>query len=264
MPRIYSEYFNALALFLGGKILYTIIGDIHGCYDEFKQLTITLGFSWDTGVPIHPQKKLVFIGDITDRGPDSIKMIELVWELVVNQKVAFYSPGNHCNKVYRFFLGRNVQITHGLDTTVAEYQALSTPNKKEIKRKMIELYESSPLYHILDNGKLITCHAGIRADFVGKINHKVEKFVLYGDITGEKNDDGTPVRRDWAATYSGKGCIVYGHTPVLNPRIIHNTYNIDTGCVFGGTLTALQYPEMTIVQVPSSMRLIKEKFQSFK
>lgn len=244
--------------------MYTIIGDIHGCFDEFKLLTFKLGYKWDTGIPIHSHKKLVFIGDITDRGKNSIKMIEGVWELVVNKKIAFYSPGNHCNKLYRYFLGRNVQITHGLETTVAEYLSLSPQKQITIKNKMIELYESSPLYHQLDNGKLITCHAGISKELIGKNHRAVEKFVLYGDITGEKNEDGTPVRRDWAIIYDGTPTIVYGHTPVIEPRIVKNTINIDTGCVFGGKLTALQYPEIALYSVPSSMEFISEKFQSLQ
>ena len=57
--------------------------------------------------------------------------------------------------------------------------------------------------------------------------------------------------------------IVYGHTPVKEVRIVNNTYNIDTGCVFGGKLTALRYPEKEIVQVPSSMPLVPDKFKEF-
>lgn len=106
-------------------------------------------------------------------------------------------------------------------------------------------------------------HAGIREDLIGKNNSKVKTFVLYGDITGQTNPDGTPVRRDWAKSYNGKAYIVYGHTPVKEVRVINKTYNIDTGAVFGGKLSALRYPEMEIVSVPSSMPYIAEKFRSF-
>lgn len=243
--------------------MYTIIGDIHGCFDEFKSLTITLGYTWDTGIPLHPNKQIIFIGDITDRGPKSLQMIEIVWELVIHKKIAYYSPGNHCNKLYRYFLGRNVHITHGLETTVAEYQSLSKKEQKRIRQKMMDLYEVSPLYHILDNGKLITCHAGMKEEFTGHYHRAVEKFVLYGDSTGEKNANGTPVRKDWALLYSGDEFIVYGHTPVHESRILHNTFNIDTGCVFGGKLTALNYPELTVTQVQSTMPYLQEKFTTY-
>jgi protein phosphatase len=242
-----------------------IIGDIHGCFEEFKTLTTNLGYSWEDGIPKHPQgRKLAFVGDLTDRGPYSLKMAEIVHELVIRRKEAYYSPGNHCNKLYRFFLGRKVQITHGLETTVAEYEALSRQEQQTIRSKFMELYDASPLYHVLDKGKLIVCHAGIRGDYIGKVNNKVKTFVLYGDITGETHPDGSPVRRDWAKEYKGKAWIVYGHTPVREARFVNHTVNIDTGAVFGGKLTALRYPEMETVSVPSSMPYVAEKFRTFE
>ncbi|WP_019240521.1 MULTISPECIES: bis(5'-nucleosyl)-tetraphosphatase PrpE [Bacillus] len=238
-----------------------IIGDIHGCLPEFEQLTTTLGYNWSSGIPIHPEgRKLAFVGDLTDRGPQSIKVIEIVFELV-KKKRAFYSPGNHCNKLYRYFLGRNVSITHGLETTVAEYKSLSPNEQKVISDKFIDLYENSPLYQVLDEGKIVIAHAGIRADYIGRTDKKVKTFVLYGDITGQFHPDGHPIRRNWAKYYKGSATIVYGHTPVIDPFILNNTYNIDTGCVFGGKLTALRYPEMKLVSVPSSMPYVSEKFR---
>ncbi|WP_439742726.1 bis(5'-nucleosyl)-tetraphosphatase PrpE [Bacillus pseudomycoides] len=241
---------------------YDIIGDIHGCLEEFQTLTAQLGYNWDSGLPVHPEKRqLAFVGDITDRGPASLKMIEIVWELVINKKEAYYAPGNHCNKLYRFFIGRNVTIAHGLETTVAEYEALQTREQKIVQKKFIDLYEQSPLYHVLDNKKLIVCHAGIRQDYIGRTDKKVQTFVLYGDITGEKHPDGSPVRRDWAKHYEGEAWIVYGHTPVAEPRFVNHTVNIDTGAVFGGKLTGLRYPEMETISVPSSMPFVPEKFR---
>lgn len=239
-----------------------IIGDIHGCFREFQDLTSKLGYNWEHGHPVHPKnRKLGFVGDLTDRGPQSLKVIEIVWKLVIREKNAFYVPGNHCNKLYRYFLGRNVQIKHGLETTDAEYKALSIKKQKEIRQKFIELYEQNPLYHVLDSGKLVIAHAGIKEEYIGQKNDKVKTFVLYGDISGEKHPDGSPVRRDWAKNYKGQATIVYGHTPVSVPRILHNTYNIDTGAVFGGKLTALRYPEMNLVSVASSMPFVEEKFK---
>ncbi|WP_209125542.1 bis(5'-nucleosyl)-tetraphosphatase PrpE [Alkalihalobacillus sp. BA299] len=240
-----------------------IIGDIHGCYDEFVQLTEKLGYDWSENIPIHPTgRKLAFVGDLTDRGPHSVKVIEIVYELV-NRKLAYYVPGNHCDKLYRYFLGRNVQTTHGLETTVAELEQLSRKEYNAISAKFRKLVENSNLYAVLDDGKLVIAHAGIRQDYIGRHDKKVKTFVLYGDITGEKHPDGSPVRRDWAKNYSGEAWIVYGHTPVAEPRFIHNTVNIDTGCVFGGKLTALRYPELETVSVPSSMPHVGEKFRAF-
>ncbi|MFD2443211.1 bis(5'-nucleosyl)-tetraphosphatase PrpE [Bacillus sp. CGMCC 1.16607] len=241
-----------------------IIGDIHGCFQEFEALTQKLGYHWKENIPVHPEnRKLAFVGDLTDRGPMSLKVIEVVWDLVMTGH-AHYSPGNHCNKLYRYFQGNKVQISHGLETTVAEFEVLNSGDQKVIRNKFVELYEKAPLYQVLDEGKLVIAHAGIREDYIGKSHSGVKTFVLYGDITGEKNPDGSPIRRDWAKHYKGKSLIVYGHTPVEEVRWIGNTANIDTGAVFGGKLTALRYPEKEVVSVPSSMPYVAEKFREIK
>ncbi|WP_202078707.1 bis(5'-nucleosyl)-tetraphosphatase PrpE [Caldalkalibacillus salinus] len=241
--------------------MYDIIGDIHGCYDELLQLLERLGYEEDNGDYRHPEGRiLVFVGDLTDRGPKSLYTLKLVTRLVA-KKLALYVPGNHCDKLYRLFLGRNVQVTHGLETTVAELSKVSAHTKDEIKKAFIALVEKAPYHLILDNGRLVVSHAGIREKYIGQSHKKVKTFCLYGDITGEKDQDGFPIRRDWAQVYTGEAWIVYGHTPVKQPRFVNRTVNIDTGCVFGGKLSALSYPELTIEQVPSSMPYIAEKFR---
>ncbi|PFA66384.1 hypothetical protein CN378_13890 [Bacillus sp. AFS015802] len=238
-----------------------IIGDVHGCYEELRKLTIKLGYDWSTGLPVHPEeRKLGFVGDLTDRGHHSLQTISMVHSLFQNNSV-YYVPGNHCNKLYRYFLGNNVKILHGLETTVAELSALTEKERNRYRDMFIELYEQSPLYQVLDEGRLILAHAGIKEELIGKKTNRVKTFVLYGDITGEKNEDGTPVRKDWAREYKGDAWIVYGHTPVKEARFVNRTANIDTGAVFGGKLSALKYPEMEVISVPSSMPFVEEKFR---
>ncbi|PPA72315.1 bis(5'-nucleosyl)-tetraphosphatase PrpE [Jeotgalibacillus proteolyticus] len=238
-----------------------IIGDIHGCRKEWVQLTEELGYKWKNGYPVHPKgRKLGFVGDLTDRGPDSLGVIEDVYQLFTHD-AAYYVPGNHCNKLYRYFKGNNVKITHGLETTVAELEQLDLEKKEIVKNKFMELYEESPLYHVLDNEKLVIAHAGIRQQDIGKMNKRIHSFVLYGDTTGELNAKGLPVRRDWAMEYEGKAWVVYGHTPVHHARFKNNSVNIDTGAVFGNRLSALRYPEMEIFSIDSAMPYIEEKFR---
>jgi protein phosphatase len=240
-----------------------VIGDIHGCFDEFRNLTIKLGYKWRSGLPRHPDgRKLGFVGDLTDRGPHSLKTVSVIASLH-KEKDAYYTPGNHCNKLYRYFLGNNVKILHGLETTTAELSELTEKERHVYKTLFIDLYENSPLYHVLDDGNLIIAHAGIKEEFIGKYNKRVKTFVLYGDITGEMNEDGTPVRKDWAKEYKGKPWIIYGHTPVMKPRMMNKTVNIDTGAVFGGSLTAFRYPEIELISVPSTLTFSEEKFRTF-
>ncbi|MFC4735353.1 bis(5'-nucleosyl)-tetraphosphatase PrpE [Bacillus daqingensis] len=244
--------------------MYDLIGDIHGCRLEMHQLIRRLGYSLYNGKAVHPDgRRLVFIGDLTDRGPDSTGVIEDVASFVSQGHV--YVPGNHCDKLYRWFLGRNVKVLHGLETTTAEVAALSKAQQKAIRAAFMKLYEEAPLYEVLDQGGLVAAHAGIRYDDIGLNNKRIKSFVLYGDTTGKVDADGKPERRDWATIYpQGKAWIVYGHTPVEAPRFVGHTVNIDTGCVFGGRLTAFRYPEIETVSVASSMPRVDEKFRTFK
>lgn len=243
---------------------YDIVGDIHGCYDEFMHLIDQLGYEMITGIPLHPDgRSLVFVGDTMDRGPQSIKMLNLLFK-IQDEHTLYYSPGNHCNKLYRFSKGNQVQPTHGLETTVAELDALSSDARKHFLTRYRQFYEALPLYHTLNEGNLIIAHAGIREEMIGApYSEKIRVFVLYGDITGQKLPDGRPLRRDWAKHYKGTPFIVYGHTPVKEVRFVNNSANVDTGCVFGGKLTALRYPEMEIVSVPSLQPFVPEKFTAF-
>ncbi len=241
-----------------------IIGDVHGCYKELKELFQKLGYKWKNNIPIHPDGRIpFFVGDITDRGPYSIKTIELVYNLVIVHKKGKYVPGNHCNKLYRFLLGNPVQQKHGLETTVAEYEALSPTEQRKIRNQFIKLYEQAPLYEIVEEANAVVAHAGIKQSYFGRYDKKVETFVLYGDITGKTDERGLPERRDWAAHYSGDQWIVYGHTPVKEPRFKNKTVNIDTGCVFGGSLTAFRLPDEKILSVPSKQPYNPKKFRTF-
>ncbi|MDX1807222.1 MAG: hypothetical protein R3267_09375, partial [Paenisporosarcina sp.] len=150
-------------------------------------------------------------------------------------------------------------------TTVSEFKQLTKSKQEKFRNRFISFYEQLPFYHQLDDGKLIIAHAGIREDMIGKpLQKSIIVFVLYGDISGEKHADGRPVRKDWASEYHGDALIVYGHTPVKVPRKKNATINIDTGCVFGGKLTALRYPEMETISVPSKQPYIAEKFHDYE
>src|SRR5437870_9722420 len=86
----------------------------------------------------------------------------------------------------------------------------------------------------------------------GRCSGLVREFALYGETTGETDEFGLPVRFDWASEYRGRAMVVYGHTPVPDAEWLNRTINIDTGCVFGGRLTALRYPEKELVSVPAA------------
>ena len=156
--------------------------------------------------------------------------------------------GNHDDKLLRCLLGRNVNLSHGLSVTLEQMQA-EPPEFRERARVFLA---GLPTHYLLDGGKLVVAHAGLTEDLHGRESKRVRSFALYGLTSGEVDDDGLPMRGNWAADYTGRSAVVYGHTPVAVPEWVNHTINIDTGCVFGGRLTALRYPELEFVSVPAA------------
>jgi protein phosphatase len=228
---------------------FDIVGDVHGCLDELLELLEKLGYSGDShGHLSHAEgRALVLLGDLADRGPYNAATFAMAMSLVARTG-AMYTPGNHCNKLLRYLRGNKVSLDWGLEGTIADVDAReqTEPGFKERLRHFIE---SAPTYLWLDEGNLVVAHGGIKEEMIGRDDSKVRAMVLYGDVTGRNNPDGTPERRDWAAEYHGRAAIVYGHTPVPGPEWRNNTINVDQGCVFGGWLTALRWPERQVVQV---------------
>ena len=230
---------------------FDIIGDIHGCMDELVELLGKLGYvARDGGIYGHPDgRKLVFVGDLVDRGPKIPEVVRLVLESV-KAGFAFCVPGNHDIKFMRSVGGKKVQITHGLAESLEQFKAYEE-FYRGFSRVAAEFIDDLVSHYVFDGGKLVVAHAGMKQEMQGRGSGKVREFALYGETTGETDEFGLPVRHNWAAEYRGKAMVVYGHTPVPEAEWLNNTINIDTGCVFGGKLTALRYPERELVSVPA-------------
>ncbi len=229
---------------------FDIIGDIHGCCDELEALLQKLGYEISPEQTyFHPQgRKALFLGDLVDRGNRILDTLALVQNMVV-AGTALCVPGNHDMKLMRSLQGKNVKITHGLDKTLAEIDALPDDKREVFSQETVKFLDSLISHYVLDDGKLVVAHAGMKEALQGRGSGRVRDFALYGETTGETDDFGLPVRYDWAAEYRGKAIIVYGHTPVIEAQWLNGTIDIDTGCVYGGKLTALRYPEKELVSV---------------
>lgn len=241
---------------------FDIIGDLHGCCDELEALLQQLGYVptalgtddplWGNRAYGHPQgRKAVFVGDLVDRGPRILDTLRLVRNMVQNGS-ALCVPGNHDMKLMRKLRGKDVQITHGLANSLAEIDALPDEVREPCCKELAEFLDALVSHYVLDDGKLVVAHAGMKAEMQGRGSGKVRDFALYGETTGETDQFGLPVRFNWAAEYRGQAMVVYGHTPVPHPEWLNRTVNIDTGCVFGGKLTGLRYPEKEFVTVPAA------------
>jgi protein phosphatase len=234
---------------------FDIIGDIHGCYEELTTLLTQLGYTQEasngdgrqTTVFLPPPgRKAVFLGDLVDRGPDSPAVLRLVMQMVAAGH-AYCLPGNHDIKLLRKLRGKDVQLTHGIAETLEQLEKESA----EFRQHVAKFLDALVSHYVFDGGRLVVAHAGMKEEMQGRGSGKVRDFALFGETTGEVDDFGLTVRYNWAADYRGSATVVYGHTPIPEPEWLNRTINIDTGCVFGGKLTALRYPEKELVSVPA-------------
>jgi len=230
---------------------FDIIGDIHGCGDELEELLGQLGYTCEDGVWRYPTerpegRKVVFLGDLVDRGPRVPGVLRIAMDMV-QARTALCVPGNHDDKLKRYLQGKKVRIAHGLEQSIEQLE----DHPPAFRERVLAFLDSLVSHYVLDSGRLVVAHAGMKRRMQGRSSGRVRDFALYGETTGESDEFGLPVRYNWAADYRGEATVVYGHTPVHRPEWLNNTINIDTGCVFGGALTALRYPERELVSVPA-------------
>ena len=235
---------------------FDIIGDVHGCADELEALLARLGYTVErrdeAGEPRYrvtapAGRKAVFVGDLVDRGARVADSLRLVMDMV-EDGVALCVLGNHETKVEKWLAGRDVKIAHGLQTTIDDLARQSEAFRARAKGFIGGLVS----HYLLDGGRLAVAHAGIKEEMQGRASGTIRGFCLFGETTGETDEFGLPVRQNWAAEYRGSTKVVYGHTPVIEAAWLNNTLCIDTGCVFGGMLSALRYPELEIISVPAA------------
>jgi polynucleotide kinase-phosphatase len=232
---------------------FDIIGDVHGCAAELRALLTQLGWqlSYDNDGAadgaVHPAgRQAVFVGDLVDRGPDTPGVLRLVMGMV-KAGSALCVSGNHEAKLVRALGGANVTVSHGLAESLAQLAA----EPDEVGAAALAFMDGLISHYVLDEGRLVVAHAGLKESYHGRASRRVRSFALYGDTTGETDSYGLPVRYPWAQEYRGRALVAYGHTPVPAAEWVNNTICLDTGVVFGGSLTALRYPEREIVSVPA-------------
>jgi protein phosphatase len=234
---------------------FDVIGDVHGCREELELLLGgELGYILDrddAGRPVnahHPDgRRAIFLGDLVDRGPDTPGVLRLVMGMVA-ASTALCVTGNHEAKLLRALRGRNVKVNHGLAESLEQLAAEPAGFTAEVEKFLDGLLS----HYVLDGGRLVVSHAGLIERYQGRTSGRVREFCLYGQTTGETDEYGLPVRYPWAEEYRGKAMVLYGHTPVPAAEWLNNTLCLDTGCVFGGRLSALNYPERAVVSVPAN------------
>lgn len=231
---------------------YDLIGDVHGCHEELVLLLERLGhgvggtLEAPTFTPAEG-RQAVFVGDLVDRGPANPAVLRLAMAMA-RSGGGLCVKGNHDHKLARKLAGRDVTIAFGLAESLEQLGKEPPAFLEEVRAFLHGL----PYQLLLDGGKLVVSHAGLRESLHGVDSKRSRALCLYGETTGEKDERGYPVRLDWAADYRGAPSIVYGHTPIQEALWRNRTMNLDTGCVFGGALTAVRYPESEVVTVPAT------------
>jgi len=237
---------------------FDIVGDIHGCRAELEELLSTLGYTITRDDQFraidaaHPARRAIFVGDLVDRGPDTPGVLRLVMGMVASGN-AFCVTGNHEDKLLRSMRGKKVRINHGLAESLEQLAA----EPEEFRAEVATFIDGLISHYVFDDGNLVVSHAGLVERMHGRTSGRVRSFCLYGETTGETDEFGLPIRYPWANEYRGRAMVVYGHTPTPEPEWINNTICLDTGCVFGGALTALRYPERELVQVDAAKQYYK-------
>ena len=232
---------------------FDIIGDVHGCYDELTALLVKLGYAPGAqSVWRHPEsRRVIFLGDLVDRGPRVPECLRLAMDMVA-AGTALCVPGNHEMKLLKALDGKDVKLAHGLAETLEQIEAMPEAERTALAAEVKRFIDDLVSHYWLDDGKLVVAHAGLKETMHGRGSGAVRGFSLYGETTGETDEYGLPVRHNWATEYRGEAIVVYGHTPTPQAEWLNKTICIDTGCVFGGALTALRYPERELVSVAAA------------
>ena len=228
-----------------GPARFDFIGDVHGCIDELLALLTKLGYVADGGSMRHPEgRSAFFLGDLVNRGPDAVAVLQLVIAMV-EAGDALCTPGNH-DDVVRRQLAEGFQDPDGIVDGMQQVRAAGS----DFERRVIDFLASLPVYHILDDDGLVAAHAGLPEALQGLDTPEARRFAVYGQrIVGA---DGRTVRDQWARDYRGARKVVHGHLPVEQVLWVNGTLDLDSGCVYGGRLTALRYPELELVAVPAA------------
>jgi protein phosphatase len=230
---------------------FDIVGDVHGCIAELLALLKTMGYRVErAGKEFHvtppPGRTLAFVGDLVDRGPAAPAVLRLVMGMA-RAGAALCVPGNRDAELVRALRGGAVRVTRGMTRTLDQL----AKEPKSFRAAVADFLDGLPSHLVLDLGRLVIAHAGLKQSLQGRALAAARAFALHGDLTGEKDAAGMAVRRNWAAKYRGRALVAHGHTPVSQPTWLNNTVNLDTGCAYGGHLSALRYPERTTVSIPA-------------
>ena len=223
-----------------------IIGDVHGCILELEALVASLN--------IQPHDHVISIGDLIDKGPEPAAVIRFMVHLKQRCKVDLIL-GNHEEKFLRYV--KHVQKGNGFELKMQGTDEFK-PLIKELNDAEFAFLNSAYYSYHIPQFNLLLVHGGLLKQMAFKLpcsynynnpNHTALKDISlitktrYLNTAGKFVALGSETSADayWAENYNGQfGHVIFGHQPFIQEQAKHFTFatGIDTGCVFGGWLTA--------------------------
>lgn len=200
-----------------------VIGDIHGCYDELRELLERVGLSADD--------RVVCVGDLIVKGWKNREVLDLL----MTDKRFSSVLGNHDRALLRYWRGEKARLKKEQDEARAELQSEQA--------RYVAYLESLPL--MIDLGSHLVVHAGVRPG-VALDEQSAEDLTELRTLGGNrKSREGTP----WYEVYEGDKTVLFGHWPAGELRRGPRALGLDTGCVYGYQLTAYVIETEEVVRV---------------
>jgi hypothetical protein len=209
-----------------------IVGDVHGCLDELRSLLERVGFR-------PGDDQLVMVGDLVNKGPDSVGVVNLVRSLQGRAVM-----GNHDDLVVRCLAARRAREDGDFPDSVRKIV-------KRLDDDAAAWLEALPTSLALPDHHALVVHAGMVPNV--PVSSQRRDVLL---TTRSIRSDGTPTKRiedgrPWASLWPGPEHVFFGHDAVRGLQRWPYATGLDTGCVYGGRLTAYLLPERTLVSVPA-------------
>lgn len=202
-----------------------IIGDIHGCFDELNDLLKLVDLQMDD--------RVIAVGDLIAKGPKSREVLDLF----IDDHRFSSVVGNHDRIIRQHLRGEPVPLTS---------QQREAVEQLDTNRERYSQYLRSLPYTIELENHLVV-HAGIRPGVPLQEQ-------MASDLTEIRTMGADPTRRKgtaWYEVYRGPKTIVFGHWPKKKPKRKGFAIGLDTGCVYGGHLTAYIIESDEFVSVPA-------------
>jgi len=200
-----------------------IVGDVHGCRVELEKLLDRIDFA--------SGDRLVFVGDLVARGPDSRGVLD-----IARRTGAVIVRGNHEEKLIAWRAARNTWM-RGKASAKEPLGRTHRDVAHSLRPVDWTLLETSPLYFDLPEHGARVVHAGVLPNVA--IEHQMPSVLL--NVRVIKNSGGPPIL--WGARYNGSPHVVFGHNATQGLQLHKCATGLDTGCVYGGRLTAMVLAE---------------------